>query len=341
MDQKPVSSIFAEADMKRSASELDFEELLQTIGPEIADNDNRIDKDEKIGDIRTQRARVFASTDGLFAVEYHDKSFSDVCAHDLSFPFRNRQEIMNGYSSCGLTENLQLYPNDNPKDSCISASTCVRSPTSATKPKGRDNQATGATSGSSREQSDDDDLETEVGPCEQSTDPTQLKHIKRMISNRESARRSRRRKQAHLAELEQQVEKLRGDNASLFKEYTDATQQFKDATTNNRVLKSDVEALRAKVKLAEDIVARGSMSLSHLLQHQLNATQAFSTRNMYRVGNVSPTVTVRGDDALCPGITISGQNSALGVLENADTFNGSINNGIMSDNVSCVPEIWP
>jgi hypothetical protein len=40
---------------------------------------------------------------------------------------------------------------------------------------------------------------------------------------------------------------LRLENASLFKQLTDASQQFRDANTNNRVLKSDVEALRAKV----------------------------------------------------------------------------------------------
>jgi len=44
-----------------------------------------------------------------------------------------------------------------------------------------------------------------------------------------------------------QVEQLRLENASLFKQLTDASQQFRDANTNNRVLKSDVEALRAKV----------------------------------------------------------------------------------------------
>ena len=44
-----------------------------------------------------------------------------------------------------------------------------------------------------------------------------------------------------------QVEQLRGENASLYKQLTDASQQFSDANTNNRVLTSDVEALRAKV----------------------------------------------------------------------------------------------
>ncbi|XP_047953832.1 bZIP transcription factor RISBZ4-like [Salvia hispanica] len=89
--------------------------------------------------------------------------------------------------------------------------------------------------------------------------------------------RSRRRKQAHLADLEQQVEQLRGESATLFKQLADANQQFKDSTTNNRVLRSDVEALRAKVKLAEDMVARGSLtsSLSHVLQNYLSTPQDY------------------------------------------------------------------
>lgn len=56
----------------------------------------------------------------------------------------------------------------------------VGSPTSAIKSKGR-GKATVATSGSSPEQSDDDELDTEAGPCEQSTDPKYLKRIKRYI----------------------------------------------------------------------------------------------------------------------------------------------------------------
>lgn len=44
-----------------------------------------------------------------------------------------------------------------------------------------------------------------------------------------------------------QVDQLRGENASLFKQLTDANQQFTTAVTDNRILKSDVEALRVKV----------------------------------------------------------------------------------------------
>ncbi|KAL7170855.1 hypothetical protein ACSBR2_035677 [Camellia fascicularis] len=287
----------------------------------------------------------------LFSKDDDAKVYSQIAlgSHPPSFfPDVALQEFKNGYPSGGLADNLLWSQNITSKQSSITApldsqsSICVSSPHSTTKPKGGDNQATGATSGSSHEQSDDDDLETEAGPCEQSTDPNiDVKRIKRMVSNRESARRSRSRKQAQLAELEQQVDQLRGDNATLFKQLTDATQQFKDATTNNRVLKSDVEALRAKVKLAEDMVARGSLtsSLSHLLQNHLTTPQSFNSQNMCGLGNVSPTITVGGDDVSYPGMTVSGKNSTLG-LENADAFNGSVKNGIVSEATSCVSDNW-
>ncbi|KAI7999163.1 Basic leucine zipper 9 [Camellia lanceoleosa] len=287
----------------------------------------------------------------LFSKDDDAKVYSQIAlgSHPPSFfPDVALQEFKNGYPSGGLADNLLWSQNITSKQSSITApldsqsSICVSSPYSTTKPKGRDNQATGATSGSSHEQSDDDDLETEAGPCEQSTDPNiDVKRIKRMVSNRESARRSRSRKQAQLAELEQQVDQLRGDNATLFKQLTDATQQFKDATTNNRVLKSDVDALRAKVRLAEDMVARGSLtsSLSHLLQNHLTTPQSFNSQNMCGLGNVSPTITVGGDDVSYPGMTVSVKNSTLG-LENGDAFNGSVKNGIVSEATSCVSDNW-
>ncbi|KAL7001849.1 hypothetical protein U1Q18_002997 [Sarracenia purpurea var. burkii] len=344
MNKKSVgrATIFGGGDMKRSPSELLLEELFS--------------KDENFGgDIRTQKTieeeSILTETDGLLSLEDHAESFADVCAagdHIIhTIPLRN-QGLMNSFPSCGgLTGTLSWSQNVTSKQCCIStpidsqSSICVGSPNSATNLKIRGNQAMGATSGSSPEQSDDD-IDTEAGPCEQSTDPIDEKRIKRMVSNRESARRSRSRKQAHLVELEQQVDQLRGETASLFKQLTNATQQFKDATTNNRVLKSDVEALRAKVKLAEDMVARGSLmpSLGHLLQNHLSNPLMSTSHNICRLGNVSPTVNVGGDDISFPGMTVVGQNSTLGV-GNADAFSGGVINGIIgSDALSCVPENW-
>lgn len=57
----------------------------------------------------------------------------------------------------------------------------VGTPTSCNKSLGRENQGRGATSGSSREQSDDEDIDTEAGPCEQSTEPNDLKRMRRCL----------------------------------------------------------------------------------------------------------------------------------------------------------------
>ncbi|KAJ9695999.1 hypothetical protein PVL29_008320 [Vitis rotundifolia] len=111
------------------------------------------------------------------------------------------------------------------------------------------------TSGSSRELSDDDELEGETDTTG-NMDPADEKRARRMLSNRESARRSRRRKQEHLSELETQVSQLGVENSSLLKRLTDINQKYNEAAVDNRVLKADVETLRTKVRMAEDAVKR-------------------------------------------------------------------------------------
>ncbi|KAJ0982429.1 hypothetical protein J5N97_010684 [Dioscorea zingiberensis] len=107
-------------------------------------------------------------------------------------------------------------------------------------------QGKSANSSSSREQSDDDEVEGEAETTE-NMDPADVKRVRRMLSNRESARRSRRRKQAHLSELEAQVSQLRVENSSLLKRFTDINQKYNEAAVDNRILKANVETLRAKV----------------------------------------------------------------------------------------------
>ncbi|KAJ0846041.1 putative transcription factor bZIP family [Helianthus annuus] len=117
------------------------------------------------------------------------------------------------------------------------------------------NTAIPVTSGSSRDLSDDDELDGDTETT-QNADPTDVKRVRRMISNRESARRSRGRKQAHMTELETQVSQLRVENSSLLKRLSDISQKNTEAAVDNRVLKADVETMRAKVKMAEESVKR-------------------------------------------------------------------------------------
>ncbi|KAJ0248606.1 Basic leucine zipper 9 [Hirschfeldia incana] len=204
------------------------------------------------------------------------------------------------------------------------------SPVSANKPEVR-RRARRPVSVSSHGHSDEEDEETEASQSQMTNDPNHLKRIRRMYSNRESARRSRRRKQEQLADLESQVDSLKGENSTLYKQLIAATQLFRSAGTNNRILKSDVETLRIKVKLAEDLVARGyfTSSLNQLLQTHLSPSPQ-STNSLHYTESTSPAITVQSDhQSMFPGITLSGQNSSPGL------------GNVSSEAVSCVSDIWP
>ncbi|XP_038877555.1 light-inducible protein CPRF2-like [Benincasa hispida] len=120
---------------------------------------------------------------------------------------------------------------------------------------------------SSREQTDEDDDAEGENDMNEQMDPASAKRVRRMLSNRESARRSRKRKQAHLTELETQVAELRVENSTLLKRFGDISQKYNEAAVNNRVLKADLETLRAKVQMAEEAVKRitGTKSMFHAM----------------------------------------------------------------------------
>ncbi|XP_076937647.1 basic leucine zipper 9-like [Bidens hawaiensis] len=312
--------------MSRTFSEFDFEEFFKQ-------TDHRS---------HSPAGGMFSTADSVvFSNDEHTNYAARSTPH-TAVQYQNSDNL-NRFSSCGgMTGNSIWSQNLIPDNSSVTmtmdsqSSICVGSPTSVIKPNRRENNVIGTTSD---EEQSDYDPEIETSQYERSNDKVDIKKIKRMVSNRESARRSRRRKQAQLTDLEQQVEQLRSEYSILFKQLTTATHQYKDASTNNRVLKSDVEALRAKVKLAEDTLARGSLtsSLSHLLQNHLTTPQLFNSQNMSRMGNVSPTITIRGDDhGPHSGLQVPGQHMMVGLGVDPDIFSG-----ISSDGGSCVTEIWP
>ncbi|URD75555.1 bZIP transcription factor domain containing protein [Musa troglodytarum] len=252
------------------------------------------------------------------------------------------------------------------KNSNISAtietqsSMCAETPTSSHKPTAKVSQALGGTSGS--EQSDEESLETEGGQCEQSTDVIDTKRMRRMVSNRESARRSRKRKQAHLADLELQVDQLRGENESLFKQLTDASDEFTEAVTNHRILKSNVEALRIKVRMAEDLVTGGALAcgLDHLLQTNIGSPQLLNPQQPFRASpDFISAIHVQADDPGYVGTPCAGQfqNTGMGNndAENADILPGlnqtsplqsitnmeNLHNRIPREGAGPGADIWP
>ncbi|CAL9104642.1 unnamed protein product [Musa textilis] len=140
--------------------------------------------------------------------------------------------------------------------------------------------------GSQTPTSDDDELEEEADTTK-NADAVHMKRVKRMLSNRESARRSRRRKQEHLNELEAQVSQLRVENSSLLKRLTNMNQKYNEAAADNRLLKADVETLRARVKMAEDTLGRVSGKCPPFYR----ALSPISTINMPCTGNSSSDAT--------------------------------------------------
>ncbi|XP_010526918.1 PREDICTED: bZIP transcription factor 11-like [Tarenaya hassleriana] len=78
---------------------------------------------------------------------------------------------------------------------------------------------------------------------------------KRMISNRESARRSRMRKQKLLDDLTAQVAQLRKENHQIVTSVSITTQHYLTVESENAVLRAQLDELKNRLDSLNDIIA--------------------------------------------------------------------------------------
>ncbi|KAK6793541.1 hypothetical protein RDI58_006994 [Solanum bulbocastanum] len=102
------------------------------------------------------------------------------------------------------------------------------------------------------------------------------KKRKRMISNRESARRSRMRKQTHLENLRNQSNRLKLENWELSKRVQLVTRHYQLVERNNEMLRAESILLRQRLEGIRDIL------ITRQLQQQLyNSAFAWPCNNLY------------------------------------------------------------
>ncbi|MBA0649439.1 hypothetical protein Goklo_017003 [Gossypium klotzschianum] len=77
---------------------------------------------------------------------------------------------------------------------------------------------------------------------------------KRMISNRESARRSRMRKQKHLDDLMAQVSQLQNENHQILTRVSITTQRYLNVEAENSVLRAQANELSHRLQSLNDII---------------------------------------------------------------------------------------
>ncbi|TMX05291.1 hypothetical protein EJD97_025136 [Solanum chilense] len=78
---------------------------------------------------------------------------------------------------------------------------------------------------------------------------------KRMISNRESARRSRMRKQKHLDDLMSQVTTLRKENNQILTSMNVTTQHYLNVEAENSILRAQLSELSRRLESLNEIIA--------------------------------------------------------------------------------------
>ena len=96
--------------------------------------------------------------------------------------------------------------------------------------------------------SDEDDDSKDGSEDGKGKTTDEVRRQRRMLSNRESARRSRRRKLEHVAVLDQQINGHKAENAALVERLREMEQRAESVIRENAGLKAEVERLTAALR---------------------------------------------------------------------------------------------
>lgn len=109
------------------------------------------------------------------------------------------------------------------------------------------------------------------------------KKRKRMQSNRESARRSRMRKQQHLDELSGQVNQLKKENEQILTKTNITTQHYLNLESENLILRAQIDELSQRLDSLNDILNYMNMNVRN---NNNNNNNIYNSVEMFECDNV-------------------------------------------------------
>ncbi|RRT73905.1 hypothetical protein B296_00002402 [Ensete ventricosum] len=118
---------------------------------------------------------------------------------------------------------------------------------------------------------------------------------KRMVSNRESARRSRMRKQKHLEDLTAEVRQLRKENSQILTALSVTTQHYAGMEAQNAVLRAQTMELGATLQSLNQILVLRCMHGTDWVSGGFGETSDSLARKLSMMGEKQPISTASTD----------------------------------------------
>ncbi|KAL0376367.1 UNVERIFIED_CONTAM: bZIP transcription factor 53 [Sesamum calycinum] len=105
---------------------------------------------------------------------------------------------------------------------------------------------------------------------------TDEKKRKRMISNRESARRSRMKKEQHIKDLNDQVTYFRSRSSEMVQKINEIERRYMAVESENRILRMQTEELKKRLELMEEVLVSYQGSGHHDVSDEMENSDEFS-----------------------------------------------------------------